>query len=418
MLFHLFDYLEKQNVTGAGLFQYLTFRAGLGIIISLFITLVFGDKIINLIKKMQILEKQRSLGLPGEEMKSKTPTMGGIMILFAILVPTLLLADLSNIYIQLMILTTLFLGAVGFADDYLKLTKGKDGLAGKYKIIAQVLLGVIVGLVMLWHDDVVVRVDQDALSQNNFQVIDSVMVNKSVMGEMVQEKMYYVKTTMTNVPFFKGNEFDYQYLLWFMGDNAADWVWIIFIPFIILIVTAVSNAANLTDGIDGLAAGVSGINGAVLAILAYVSGNTILANYLGVLYVPFSGELVIFSACFVGACIGFLWYNAFPAQIFMGDTGSLALGGIIATLAIMVRKELLIPLLCGIFLIENLSVILQVSYFKYTKKKTGEGQRIFLMSPLHHHYQKKGMHESKIVSRFWIVGIMLAVLTIITLKIR
>ena len=418
MLFHLFDYLEKQNVTGAGLFQYLTFRAGLGIIISLFITLVFGDKIINLIKKMQILEKQRSLGLPGEEMKSKTPTMGGIMILFAILVPTILLADLSNIYIQLMILTTLFLGAVGFADDYLKLTKGKDGLAGKYKIIAQVFLGVIVGLVMLWHNDVVVRVDQDALAQNNFQVIDSVMVNKSMMGSVVQEKMYYVKTTMTNVPFFKGNEFDYQYLLWFMGDNAADWVWIIFIPFIILIVTAVSNAANLTDGIDGLAAGVSGINGAVLAILAYVSGNTILANYLGVLYVPFSGELVIFSACFVGACIGFLWYNAFPAQIFMGDTGSLALGGIIATLAIMVRKELLIPLLCGIFLIENLSVILQVSYFKYTKKKTGEGQRIFLMSPLHHHYQKKGMHESKIVSRFWIVGIMLAVLTIITLKIR
>ncbi len=422
MLFHLFKYLEQHDVAGAGLFQYLTFRAGLAILISLIITLVFGKKIIGMIQRMQIIEKQRALGLPGEEQKAKTPTMGGLMILLAILVPCLLLADLTNIYIQLILLTTIFLGGVGFMDDYLKLTKGKDGLAGRYKILGQVLLGIIVGSVMLFHDDVVVRVSKDYVDKYGYEVVDEVQVERpthTALGAVVyKEKMYYVKTTMTNVPFLKGNEFDYQYFLWFLGDNAGKWVWLIFIPFIIIIVTAVSNAANLTDGIDGLAAGVSAINGGVLAIFAYISGNTILADYLGVLYVPYVGELVIFSACFLGACIGFLWYNAYPAQVFMGDTGSLALGGIIATLAIMIRKELLIPLMCGIFLVENLSVMIQVSYFKYTKKRYGEGRRVFLMSPLHHHYQKKGMHESKIVARFWIVGIILAVLTIITLKIR
>lgn len=405
------------------LFQYLTFRAGLAVLISLLITLVFGKKIIGLIQRMQIIEKQRALGLPGEEAKAKTPTMGGLMILLAILLPCLLLADLTNVYIQMMLLTTVFMGAVGFMDDYLKLTKGKDGLAGRYKILGQVVLGAIIGSVMLFHDDVVVRVDQQVAQEYGYEVIKKVPVERLGRGSdgekiTYTKNMVYVKTTMTNVPFFKGNEFDYQYFLWFLGENAKYWVWLIFIPFVIIITTAVSNAANLTDGIDGLAAGTSAIIGAVLGLFAYVSGNNILAEYLGVLYVPHVGELVVFSACFLGACIGFLWYNAYPAEVFMGDTGSLALGAIIAALAIMIRKELLIPLLCGIFVAENLSVMMQVSYFKYTRKKTGTGQRIFLMSPLHHHFQKKGMHESKIVARFWIVGVFLAVLTIITLKVR
>ena len=405
------------------LFQYLTIRAGLAVLIALMITLVFGKNIIQLIKKMQIIEKQRALGLPGEDLKSKTPTMGGLMILMAILLPCILLADLSNIYIQLMLLTTVFMGLVGFVDDYLKLTKGKDGLAGRYKILGQVLLGGIIGAVMIFHDDVVVRVDQATIDAYDYEVVRTIDVerlarNSDGSKSTYQETMYHVKTTMTNVPFLKGNEFDYQYFMWFLGDNARHWVWLVFIPIIIIIMVNVSNAANLTDGIDGLAAGTSAIIGAVLGLFAYVSGNTILAEYLGVLYVPNVGELVVFSACFLGACIGFLWYNAYPAEVFMGDTGSLALGGIIAALAILIRKELLIPLLCGIFVIENLSVIMQVSYFKYTRKKTGTGQRIFLMSPLHHHYQKKGMHESKIVARFWIVGVILAVLTIITLKVR
>lgn len=423
MLFHLFDYLQEHNIAGAGLFQYLTFRASLAVVISLMITLIFGKKIIGLIQKMQIIEKQRVLGLPGEEMKANTPTMGGLMIHFAILVPCLLLADLTNVYIQLMLMTTILLGGVGFLDDYLKLTKGKDGLAGRYKILGQVIVGTIIGLVMLFHEDVVVRVSQADVDKYGYEVVEKVSESRAVYkldgsAGVYKEEMYYVKTTMTNVPFFKGNEFDYQYFLWFLGDNAKHWVWIIFIPFIIIIVTAVSNAANLTDGIDGLAAGTSAIIGAVLGVFAYVSGNTILAEYLGVFYVPHSGELVVFTACFLGACIGFLWYNAYPAQVFMGDTGSLALGGIIATLAILIRKELLIPILCGIFLVENLSVIIQVTYFKYTRKRYGEGKRVFLMSPLHHHFQKKGMHESKIVARFWIIGILLAVLTIITLKVR
>lgn len=405
------------------LFHYLTFRASLAVLISLLIPLVFGKKIIAAIQRMQIIEKQRALGLPGEESKAKTPTMGGLMIHFAILVPCILLADLTNIYIQMMLLTTVFMGGIGFLDDYLKLTKGKDGLAGRYKILGQVTLGAIIGSVMLFHDDVVVRVTKDTAEKYNYEVIKTVPVERishDSEGNTItyKQEMSFVKTTMTNVPFLKGNEFDYKYFLWFLGENAVYWVWIIFIPIIIIIMTAVSNAANLTDGIDGLAAGTSAIIGSVLGLFAYVSGNNILAEYLGVLYVPHVGELVVFSACFLGACIGFLWYNAYPAQVFMGDTGSLALGGIIAALAIMIRKELLIPLLCGIFVAENLSVIIQVSYFKYTKKKTGTGQRVFLMSPLHHHFQKMGMHESKIVSRFWIVGVFLAVLTIITLKIR
>ena len=417
MLFHLFDFLDRHyDMPGAGLFRYITFRAGLSVMISLLISLVLGGRIIRIIKEKQMLEKQRALGLPGEELKAKTPTMGGILILMAIIIPCVLLADLTNVYIQLMLLSTIWMGIIGFIDDYLKLTRSKAGLSGKYKVLGQVVLGTIVGLVMLFHKDVVVRVDRDQLIAGNYTVMDTVHI--PIANSVKKQEMYYVKTTMTNVPFFKGNEFDYKNLLWFLGENAHKWVWLIFIPFVIFIVTAVSNAANLTDGIDGLAAGTSAIIGLTLGLLAYISGNNLLAEYLGVLYVPYVGELAIFTSCFLGACIGFLWYNAHPAQVFMGDTGSLALGGIIAALAIVIRKELLIPVLCGIFLAENLSVILQVSYFKYTKKRFGEGRRIFLMSPLHHHYQKKGMHESKIVTRFWIVGIILAVITIITLKIR
>jgi phospho-N-acetylmuramoyl-pentapeptide-transferase len=417
MLFHLFDFLDRQyDMPGAGLFRYITFRAALSVMISLLITLVLGGRIIRIIKEKQMLEKQRALGLPGEELKAKTPTMGGILIHMAILIPCLLLADLTNVYIQLLLLSTVWMGVIGFIDDYLKLTRSKDGLSGKYKVLGQIVLGTIVGATMLFHKDVVVRVDKTQLAAGNYTIIDTVYVPVANSNEKVE--MYYVKTTMTNVPFFKGNEFDYKNLLWFLGEHAHKWVWLIFIPFVIFIVAAVSNAANLTDGIDGLAAGTSAIIGAALGLLAYISGNNLLAEYLGVLYVPYVGELAIFTSCFLGACIGFLWYNAHPAQVFMGDTGSLALGGIIAALAIVIRKELLIPLLCGIFLAENLSVILQVGYFKYTKKRYGEGRRIFLMSPLHHHFQKKGMHESKIVTRFWIIGIMLAVLTIITLKIR
>ncbi len=417
MLFHLFDFLDKYyDFPGAGLFRYITFRAALSVVISLIITIILGGRIIRIIKEKQMLEKQRALGLPGEEMKAKTPTMGGILIHMAILIPCLLLADLTNVYIQLLLLSTVWMGVIGFIDDYLKLTKSKDGLSGKYKVLGQIVLGIIVGATMLYHDDVVVRVNKTQLEAGKYVVVDTVHV--PIANSTEKEEMYYVKTTMTNVPFFKGNEFDYKNLLWFLGDKAIYWVWLIFIPFVIFIVTAVSNAANLTDGIDGLAAGTSAIIGVALGLLAYVSGNNMLAEYLGVLYVPYVGELTIFTACFLGACIGFLWYNAYPAQVFMGDTGSLALGGIIAAMAIVIRKELLIPVLCGIFLAENLSVIMQVAYFKYTKKKYGEGRRIFLMSPLHHHFQKKGMHESKIVTRFWIIGIMLAVITIITLKIR
>jgi phospho-N-acetylmuramoyl-pentapeptide-transferase len=412
MLYHLAQYFGEDIER---LFSYITFRSAMAVILSLIITLVLGGRLIKIIQNFQIIEKQRNLGLPGEALKAKTPTMGGIMIIMGILIPSLLFADLGNIYIQLMLFTTIWLGLIGFLDDYLKLTKGKEGLAGKYKILGQVILGAVIGMAMLFHDDIVVRMTADQLAKGNYEVMKQFVDNGSGIT------YYYVKTTLTNIPFikaFEGNEFDYIQMLWFLGDNAASFVWVAFVPFVIVVVTAVSNAANLTDGMDGLAIGVSAIIGAALAILAYVSGNTIFAEYLGILYLPNTGELSIFIACFLGACLGFLWYNANPAQIFMGDTGSLAIGGIIASLAILIRKEFLIPILCGIFVAENLSVIIQVAWFKYTKRRYGEGRRVFLMSPLHHHYQKKGIPESRLVTRFWIVGIILAVITIITLKVR
>ncbi|MFZ2900302.1 MAG: phospho-N-acetylmuramoyl-pentapeptide-transferase [Saprospiraceae bacterium] len=417
MLYELFKWLEDCcDIPGAGLFQFITFRAGLAVVISLLISMVWGGSIVRYLKRLQIGETVRDLGLEGQKQKEGTPTMGGVIIIMAILFPCLLMADLGNVYILLMLLATTVMGTIGFLDDYIKVfRKNKEGLSGKFKIMGQVLFGLIIGLAMMFSEDIVVRVDLKTAQEKNYEVVKMVTIEETP-GEPVEYA--YVKTTLTNVPFFKGNNFDYRTLLWFLGDNVNAWVWIIFVPIVIFIVTAVSNAANLTDGLDGLATGVSGIIGAGLAIFAYVSGNSIAAEYLNILFLPGSGELVIFSASFLGACIGFLWYNSHPAQIFMGDTGSLTLGGIIAAMAILLRKELLIPLLCGIFLIENLSVVLQVSYFKYTKKKYGEGRRIFLMSPLHHHYQKKGIPETKIVTRFWIVGILLAVLTILTLKIR
>lgn len=418
MLYHLFTYLDKHyDVFGAGLFSYISFRAALAILMSLGICLIYGTKIIAKIQALQIIEKERILGLPGEELKKKTPTMGGILIIISILIPTLLLADLTNIYVIMLITSTLWMGAIGFLDDYLKLTRGKDGLAAKWKLIGQVGLGLFVGVVMYLHKDVVVRVDE--------QTYKSYIAQASHTSRVVSHQCnrdtittYYIKSTMTNAPFYKDGTLDYAGLLPMAWDKAKFWAWLIFIPFVILIVTSVSNAANLTDGIDGLAASVSAIVASTLVVLAYVSGHSFFADYLNILYIPWSGEIVVFTSAFIGACIGFLWYNTYPAQIFMGDTGSLTLGGIIAAIAIMIRKELLIPVLCGVFLAENLSVVLQVTYFKYTKRKFGEGRRIFLMSPLHHHFQKMGMHEAKIVSRFIIVSIMLAVITMITLKIR
>ena len=415
MLYHLFEFIESNyDIPGAGLFQYITFRAATAIIISLVISMLFGKRIIRSLKRLQVGESVRDLGLEGQKEKEGTPTMGGLIIILAILVPCLLLARLDNIYIILMILTTVWMGVIGFIDDYIKVfRKNKQGLSGKFKILGQVGLGCIIGATMLFSDSVVVRMDKEVADQKGYEIVD--VIESTAEGQPV---LATVKTTLTNVPFFKGNQLDYKSFLWFLGDNAEKWVWIIFIPIMILIVTSVSNGANITDGLDGLATGVSAIIAATLAALAYVSGNTIFAEYLNIFYLPDSAELVIFSGCFFGACIGFLWYNAYPAKVFMGDTGSLTIGGIIAAMAIVLRKELLIPLLCGVFLIENLSVIIQVWYFKQTKKKYGEGRRVFLMSPLHHHYQKKGMHEASIVTRFWIVGVLLAVLTIITLKIR
>ncbi|MFK8103266.1 MAG: phospho-N-acetylmuramoyl-pentapeptide-transferase [Saprospiraceae bacterium] len=399
------------------LFEYITFRAGLAIILSLLISMIFGKKIIDYLQRLQIGETVRDLGLKGQKEKEGTPTMGGVIIIMAIIIPCLLVGKvLDNIYIILMLVATCWMGIIGFIDDYIKVfKKDKEGLKGRFKILGQVVLGLLIGVVMLSHDDIRVRMHPSVAQEKGFTDVDLKMVN--VKGE--EQLMAYPKTTLTNVPFRKGNELDYANFLPFLSkQRAQDLAWLIFIPLVILVVTAVSNAANLTDGLDGLATGVSAIIGATLGVLAYVSGNSIAADYLGILFLPGTQELVIFSACFLGACIGFLWYNSYPAQIFMGDTGSLTLGAIIAALAILIRQELLIPILCGIFLVENLSVILQVSYFKYTRKKHGEGRRIFLMSPLHHHYQKKGIPEAKIVTRFWIVGILLAVLTIITLKIR
>lgn len=417
MFYYLFTYLKEAfDIPGAGVFQYISFRAAAAVITSLIISLLFGKSLINLLVRKQVGESIRDLGLEGQSEKKGTPTMGGLIILGAILVPTLFFAKLDNIYIILMIFTTIWLGLIGFLDDYIKVfRKNKQGLAGKFKIIGQVSLGLIIGLSMYFSNDIVIR--EKISAEELIQVDES--------GELVRitnptEKFTSEssKSTKTTIPFFKNNEADYSFLLAFLGEGYKNYAYLIFIPIVIFIIVAVSNGANLTDGIDGLATGTSAIIGATLGVLAWVSGNIVFADYLNIMYIPDTGELTIFISAFVGACIGFLWYNSFPAQVFMGDTGSLAIGGIIAVFAILIRKEFLIPILCGIFLIESLSVVLQVSYFKYTKKKYGEGRRIFKMSPLHHHYQLKGYAEPKIVQRFMIVGIMLAVFTIITLKLR
>ncbi len=402
------------------MFQYITFRAGFAIILSLTISLIFGGRIIKILKNMQIGETVRELGLDGQKAKEGTPTMGGIIIIMAILIPCLLLANLTNVYIWLMVFTTIWLGLIGGADDYIKVfKKNKEGLSGRTKVFGQIVLGLIVSIVMLNSNDVVIRMTSEDAKAGNYNIVKEYQIPLPQVNDITRlTDMAYVKTTLTNVPFFKNNNFDYKYLVQFLGDNTDLWLSIIFTLIVIFIVTAVSNAANLTDGIDGLAAGTSAVIAATLGVFAYVSGNTITADYLNIFYIPNSSELVVFSACFLGACIGFLWHNSYPARVFMGDTGSLTIGGIIAVLAIVLRKELLIPVLCGIFVAENLSVVLQVSYFKYTKKKYGEGRRILKMSPLHHHFQKSGMHEAKIATRFWIIGILLAIVSIITLKVR
>ncbi len=422
MFYYLFEFLDKRfDFPGAGVFQYISFRAAMALIISLLISMVFGKLIIDFIQKKQVGETVRDLGLDGQLQKKGTPTMGGLIILSAIVIPTLLFAKLHNVYILLMLLSTVWLGAIGFLDDYIKVfKKNKNGLAGKFKVLGQVGIGLIVGVTLYFHNDVVVR-DRVHSSGKSAYTIEAVN-DSSQFSKMPVYSLVDTKSMKTTIPFVKNNEFDYSWLLAFLGDGYQKWAWLIFIPIVIIIVTAVSNGANITDGIDGLATGTSAIIGVTLGILAYVSGNRIFADYLNIMYIPNSGELVIFIAAFVGACVGFLWYNSFPAQVFMGDTGSLALGGIIAVFAIAIRKELLIPILCGVFLVENLSVILQVFVFKRRKKKFGieyaREHRFLKMAPLHHHYQKLGMHESKIVSRFWIIGIMLAVLTIVTLKLR
>jgi phospho-N-acetylmuramoyl-pentapeptide-transferase len=410
MLYYLFEYLDKQmDVPGTGVFQYITFRSGLAVILSLFISTVFGKKIINFLRRQQIGETVRELGLEGQSQKAGTPTMGGLIIIVSTLIPVLLLAKLDNIYVMLLIVTTLWMGTIGFIDDYIKIfKKDKEGLKGKFKVVGQVGLGLIVGYVLYFHPAVTVRTDT---AGNTYSVSTT---EQTIISATPKEE----KSTATTIPFFKNNEFDYAEVLSFMGDDYKDYAWLIFIPIVIFIITAVSNGANLTDGIDGLAAGTSAIAVLTLGIFAFVSGNIIFSNYLNIMYIPNSGEMTVYIAAFVGALIGFLWYNTYPASVFMGDTGSLTIGGIIAVLAIAVRKELLIPVLCGIFLAENLSVVMQVSYFKYTKKKYGEGRRIFLMSPLHHHYQKKGYHESKIVTRFWIVAILLGIFSLVSLKLR
>lgn len=431
MLYYLFHYLDTRfDIAGAGVFQYISFRTAAAIILSLIISLLMGKRLINWLHKKQVQDEIRDLGLAGEMQKKGTPTMGGIIILAAILVPTLLFARLENIYIILMIVTTVWLGLIGFLDDYIKVfKKDKKGLAGRFKILGQVGLGLIVGSTLYFNETVRLRnyiaVDEaETLAGSAIHSPDySFNSKEGQVGRFISstgDTLFYLdqKSLSTTIPFIKHNEFDYAKITAAFGDTEGKLNWLLYVLVVTFIITAVSNGANITDGIDGLAAGTSGIIGVTLGIFAYLSGNVLFSSYLNIMYIPNLGELVIFSGAFVGACIGFLWYNSFPAQIFMGDTGSLALGGIIATLAIMVRKELLIPVLCGIFLVENLSVMIQVSYFKYTKRKYGEGRRIFLMSPLHHHYQKQGYHEAKIVIRFWIIGIFLAILTVITLKLR
>jgi phospho-N-acetylmuramoyl-pentapeptide-transferase len=425
MLYHFFEWLRAEHVhfPGSELFRFITFRVLMAVILSLLITTFFGKKLINYLIKKQVGESVRDLGLQGEQQKKGTPTMGGIIIILAILIPTLLLADLSKVYVRLMIFCTLWLGAIGFIDDYLKLKAKKmaqlkgvgykktdaDGLAGRFKIFGQVMLGIVVGATLYFNPNVKIwREYQGAPSAS-----DTTIITKRVN----EKDKYFVpaKSFVTTIPFVKGHEFNYAKLL---PAALRDYTWVLYILIVIFIVTAVSNGANITDGIDGLATGTSAIMSACLGIFAYASGSLVFADYLNIMYIPNLGELSIFIGAMIGACVGFLWYNAYPAQVFMGDTGSLTLGGLIAAIAIIVHKELLIPIICGVFLVENLSVMIQVSYFKYTKKKYGEGRRIFLMSPLHHHYQKLGYHESKIVTRFWIVTILCFVLSIVTLKLR
>jgi phospho-N-acetylmuramoyl-pentapeptide-transferase len=437
MLYQLFSWVDKQfHIPGLGVFQFLTSRIAMAILLSLFIATVYGKKMILFLQKKQIGESVRDLGLAGEQQKKGTPTMGGIIILLSILIPTLLFANLDKVYIRLMILCTVWLGLIGFLDDYFKIKARKqaqaegaaykkqnsDGLAGISKIIGQIGLGIIIGVTLYFSN--AVTVEREIVSSSvtaSLQKGEKIakgadVVIRKING--VERRFVKVKTPITTIPFVKNHEFNYSKIISWIGPGAERFTWIVYIIIVTFIITAVSNGANLTDGLDGLAAGVSAIIGAALGIFIYVSGNYVFADYLNVMYIPNLGELSIFVGAFVGACIGFLWYNAYPAQVFMGDTGSLALGGIIASLAIIVRKELLIPIFCGVFLIENLSVIIQVSYFKYTKKKYGEGRRVFLMSPLHHHYQKKGFHESKIAVRFWIITILLVVVSILTLKTR
>ncbi len=408
MLYYLFEYLDKSlDVPGTGVFQYITFRSAMALILSLTLSTVYGKKIINFLRKQQIGETVRELGLEGQSQKAGTPTMGGLIIIIATLIPVLLFTRLDNIYIVLLIVTTLWMGTIGFIDDYIKIfKKDKQGLKGVFKVIGQVGLGIIVGSVLYFNQNVTIR------EHNNKPITFN--STEKVISQIPAE----IKSTTTTIPFTKNNELDYAQILKPFTDDYQNWAWLVFIPIVIFIITAVSNGANLTDGIDGLAAGTSAISVLALGIFTFVSGNIILSNYLNIMYIPNSGEMTVFIASFVGALIGFLWYNSYPASVFMGDTGSLTIGGIIAVLAISVRKELILPLLCAIFFAESASVIIQVTYFKYTKKRFGEGKRIFLMSPLHHHYQKKGYHESKIVTRFWIVTILFAIVAIVTLKLR
>jgi phospho-N-acetylmuramoyl-pentapeptide-transferase len=417
MLYYLFTYLDQvHDFPGAGVFQYISFRAAMALFASLLISMLFGRRIISMLQLKQVGEIIRDLGLEGQMKKQGTPTMGGLIILLCILLPTFLFAKLHNIYVIILIISTIWLGVIGFLDDYIKVfKKDKKGLHGTFKVIGQVSLGLLVALVLYFHDDVKVR---DYSKSFTYQIVDGNVKENPDATLQVESTTEDIKSLKTTIPFVKSHEFDYGSIMRIFGAGAEKYAWILFAAIVIFIVTAVSNGANMTDGLDGLAAGTTAIIGFTLAVFAYVSGNKFFADYLNIMYIPDSGEMVIYMSAFVGACVGFLWYNSFPAQVFMGDTGSLALGGIVAVFAIAIRKELLLPILCGIYLMENLSVVLQVSYFKYTKKRFGEGRRIFKMAPLHHHFQKLGLHESKIVSRFWIVGVALAVLTIVTLKLR
>ncbi len=407
MLYHLFEFLQDEyNLAGASIFKYISFRASASVLLSLLFSIVFGKRIIRIISNKQIKESVRKLGLKDEETKEGTPTMGGIIIILSILFSTLLLCNLTNIYVQIMLLTTVWLGVIGFIDDYIKVfKKNKAGLSGKFKIFGQITLALIVGLVIVFNDDITIKEKQKVKIDDQDKTI-------VVFSESPK------KSSKTTIPFFKNNEFDYKSLTRWIGNDFENYAWVLFVLIVVFIVTAVSNGANMTDGLDGLATGVSSIIGITLAVFGYVSGNIIAADYLNIMYIPNSGEIVIFLSAFVASCVGFLWHNSYPADIFMGDTGSLTIGGIIAVSAILIRKELLIPIFCGVFLIQNLSVIIQVAYFKYTKKKTGVGRRVFLMSPIHHHFQKKGIHENKIVLRFWIIALLFAVISILTLKIR